>query len=140
MPENNFLALAHTLQQSTSLDHSLAEMLSGLKKSVEQEYLQKIHAAADAEKAFTVEHPPREVTLLRALAPFTDEKGRSQLDRLSQSLLFLHSLQHVQQRVQTLSSGSLLETRSAGGQSSPLSAHSAQMAGLLLTLALAERF
>ena len=42
MPENNFLALAHTLQQSTSLDHSLAEMLSGLKKSVEQEYLQKI--------------------------------------------------------------------------------------------------
>ena len=140
MPENNFLALAHTLQQSTSLDHSLAEMLSGLKKSVEQEYLQKIHAAADAEKAFTVEHPPREVTLLRALAPFTDEKGRSQLDRLSQSLLFLHSLQHVQQRVQSLSSDNLLEARSVDGQSPAPSAHSVQMAGLLLTLALAERF
>lgn len=140
MPENNFLALAHTLQQSTVLDHSLAEMLAGLKKSVEQEYLQKIHAAADAEKAFTVEHPPKEVTLLRALAPFTDEKGRTQLERLSQSLLFLHSLQHVNQRVQTFSSGSLLEARSADGQSPVSSAQSAQMAGLLLTLALAERF
>lgn len=142
MSENTLYSLAKTLQQTDDLEQTLSRLLSGLRESVETEYLQKIRTAADAEKTFTIEHPPREVTLLRALSAFADPKGQDQIDRMTRSLLFLHSLQRIQQDVQTLSSEPLLETRSIEGTSpEPLpSARSTQMAGLLLTLALAERF
>lgn len=140
MPENNLYSLARSLQKTDSLQQAISQMLSGIRESVENDYLQKIRFAADAEKAFAVEHPPREVTLLRALSAFTDENGRSQIDRMTQSLLFLHSLQHVHQHVQTLSDGNLLEVRSAESGEEPPSLHSTQLAGLLLTIALTEKF
>ena len=142
MPENTIYTLARSLQQTSGLEQSLNQMLSALKSTVESDYLQKIRTAAKNEKAFSVEHPPREVTLLRALSAFTDDKGREQLDRMTQSLLFLHTMQHNQQNVQELSSGNLLAARSAEGQPAEEfpSARSAQLAGLLLTLALTERF
>lgn len=140
MPENTIYTLARTLQQTNGLEKSLQQMLSGLRENIEKEYLQKIQDAADSEKTFAIEHPPREVTLLRALSAFTDDTGKEQLDRMTQSLLFLHTFQQIQRTVQDITAGNLLETRSADGQPEPPSAHSAQMAGLLLTLALAERF
>ena len=142
MTENTLYTLARSLQQTSGLEQNLQEMLSSLKGTIESDYLQKIRTAAKSEKAFSVEHPPREVTLLRALSAFTDDRGREQLDRMTQSLLFLHTMQHIQQNVQELSSGNLLAARSAeGGPAEDLpSARSAQMAGLLLTLAMMERF
>ena len=142
MPENTIYTLARSLQQTSGLEQNLNQMLSALKSTVESDYLQKIRTAAKHEKAFSVEHPPREVTLLRALSAFTNDKGREQLDRMTQSLLFLHTMQHIQQNVQELSSGNLLAARSAEGQPAEEfpSARSAQLAGLLLTLALTERF
>ena len=141
MTENTLYTLARSLQQTSGLEQNLQQMLSSLKGTIESDYLQKIRTAAKSEKAFSVEHPPREVTLLRALSAFTDDRGREQLDRMTQSLLFLHTMQHIQQNVQELSSGNLLAARSAeGGPTEDLpSARSAQMAGLLLTLAMMER-
>ncbi len=136
--ESNLYSLARTLQQTDTLEQKLSQLLSGLQESVEQDYLHKINLAADSEKAFAVEHPPREVTLLRALSAYADDAGRLQIERISQSLLFLHSLQHIEQNVSALSSPQL-EARSAEGQELP-SVHSARAAGLLLALALAERF
>ena len=140
MSENNLYTLARSLQKTDSLQQDLSRMLSDLRESVEKDYLQKIRLAADAEKSLAVEHPPREVTLLRALSAFTDENGKEQIDRLSQSLLFLHTLRHIHQNVQTLSSGNLLEARNAGSSEEMPAPHSAQMAGFLLTLALMETF
>lgn len=140
MPENTIYTLARTLQQTNGLEQSLQQMLSGLRENIEKEYLQKIQDAADSEKTFAIEHPPREVTLLRALSAFTDDTGKEQLERMTQSLLFLHTFQQIQRNVQDITAGNLLETRSAEGQPELPSARSAQMAGLLLTLALAERF
>ena len=142
MTENTLYTLARSLQQTCGVEQNLQQMLSSLKGTIESDYLQKIRTAAKSEKAFSVEHPPREVTLLRALSAFTDDRGREQLDRMTQSLLFLHTMQHIQQNVQELSSGNLLAARSAeGGPAEDLSsARSAQMAGLLLTLAMMERF
>ena len=142
MTENTLYTLARSLQQTSGLEQNLQQMLSSLKGTIESDYLQKIRTAAKSEKAFSVEHPPREVTLLRALSAFTDDRGKEQLDRMTQSLLFLHTMQHIQQNVQELSSGNLLAARSAeGGPAEDLpSARSAQMAGLLLTLAMMERF
>ena len=140
MSENNLYSLARSLQKTDSLQQTISQMLSDIRESVENDYLQKIRFAADAEKTFAVEHPPREVTLLRALSAFADENGRSQIDRMTQSLLFLHSLQHVHQHVQALSDGNLLEVRSAESGEELPSFHSAQLAGLLLTIALTEKF
>ena len=142
MTENTIYALAHSLQQTSGLEQELNQMLSSLQSTIETNYLQKIRTAARTEKSFSVEHPPKEVTLLRALSAFADENGRNHIDRMAQSLLFLHSLQKIQQNVQTLSSTNLLEARSADGKTAENlpSPHAARLAGILLTLALAEQF
>ena len=141
MSENTIYTLAKTLQQTNGLEQDFSKMLSSLRDTVEKEYLLKIRSAADSEKNFSVEHPPREVTLLRALSAFMDDSGKEQIDRLSRSLLFLHTLQHVQRGVEgCVSTGNLLEARSAEGSTDLPSANSARMAGLLLTLALADNF
>ena len=142
MPENTLYTLARSLQNTNHLQRDFSEMLSSLQHTIETEYLQKIRTAARNEKSFSVEHPPKEVTLLRALSAFTDETGRDQIERMTQSLLFLHTMQQIRQDVQTFSSGNLLEARSAEGlpaEELP-SARSVQMAGLLLTLAMLEHF
>ena len=141
MSENTVYTLAKTLQKTDGLEKDFAQMLSALRDTVEKEYLLKIRSAANAETAFAKEHPPKEVTL-RALSAFMDEGGRAQLDRMTKGLMFLHTLQRVQRGVADFSEGNLLAARSAeGGAPEDLpSAQSARMAGLLLTLALAEQF
>lgn len=143
MSENTVYALAKTLQNTSALEQDFSQMLSALRNNIEKEYLLKIRSAADQERSFAVEHPPREVTLLRALSAFADDNGRQQIDRMTHNLLFLHALQQVQRRVDDFSSaGSLLEARSADGtmDADPPSVHSARMAGLLLALTLADQF
>ena len=142
MSENTVYTLAKTLQKTDGLEKDFSEMLSGLRDTIETEYLLKIRSAANSEKAFAVEHPPREVTLLRAMSAFMDEDGKRQIDRMTKSLLFLHTMQHIQRGVEDFSAGNLLEARSAeGGTPEDLpSPQSAKMAGLLLTLALADQF
>ena len=142
MSENTVYTLAKTLQKTDGLEKDFSEMLSSLRDTIEKEYLLKIRSAANSEKAFAVEHPPREVTLLRAMSAFMDEDGKRQIDRMTKSLLFLHTMQHIQRGVEDFSAGNLLEARSAeGGTPEDLpSPQSAKMAGLLLTLALADQF
>ena len=143
MSENTVYTLAKTLQNTSALEKDFSQMLSALQNNIEKEYLLKIRSAADQERAFAVEHPPREVTLLRALSAFADDNGRQQIDRMTRSLLFLHTLQQVQRRVDDFSlTGNLLEARSADGTKDPdpPSARSARMAGLLLALTLADQF
>lgn len=142
MPENTVFNLARSLQQTNGLEQDFNQMLSSLRDTVEKEYLLKIRSAAHSEKNFAVENPPREVTLLRAMSSFADERGKEQIERLTQGLLFLHTMQHIQQSVEgCVSGGHILEARSAEGAPEEMpSSHSARMAGLLLTLALADQF
>lgn len=116
MSENTVYTLAKTLQKTDGLEKDFAQMLSALRDTVEKEYLLKIRSAANAETAFAKEHPPKEVTLLRALSAFMDEGGRAQLDRMTKGLMFLHTLQHVQRGVADFSEGNLLAARSARGR------------------------
>ena len=141
MSESTVYALAQTLQKTDGLEKDFSQMLSSLQDTIEKEYLFKIRSAANNEKAFAKEHPPKEVTLLRAMSAFMDEGGKRQLDQMANGLLFLHTLQHIQRGVADFSEGNLLAARSAeGGTAEELpSMQSARMAGLLLTLALAEQ-
>ena len=142
MAENTVYSLAKSLQHTDGLERDFSQMLSALRDTIEKDYLLKIRSAADTEKAFAVEHPPREVTLLRALSAFMDENGKQQIDRMTRSLLFLHSMQHVQRSMEDFTAGNLLEARSTDTSvdANPPSAQSARMAGLFLALALADQF
>lgn len=143
MSERTVYSIAKTLQNTTALEEYLSQMLSVFRDTIEKDYLLKIRSAADREKAFAMEHPPREVTLLRAMSAFADENGKQQIRRMTQSLLFVHTLQQIRQSVETLGQNdTLLAARSADGSmdSDPPSVQSARMAGLMLALALAERF
>ena len=71
MEENNVFHLAKILQNTDSARNELQTFLQAMQTRVEQDYLQKIQAAAALQQADAVEHPPREVTLLRALGAFT---------------------------------------------------------------------
>lgn len=142
MSEHTVYALAKTLQQTDGLERDLSQTISSLRETIEQEYLQKIRSAAHLEKSLAVEHPPREVTLLRAISAFLDDTGKQQIDRMTNGLLFLHTMQHIRQDISALSDGTLLEARSAAASvgEAPPSAPAAQMAGLLLALALSDQF
>lgn len=143
MSEHAMYSLAKTLQNTNGLERELGNMLSGFRDTLEKDYLLKIRSAADFEKNLAHAHPPREVTLLRALSAYMDEGGRQQVDRMAKSLLFLHTMQQIRQDVSALSVGNLLEARSAEGAAEAeeaLSPQSAQLAGLLMAMALAEEF
>ncbi len=141
MERNLIYELAKTLQKTDGLEKDFLEMSTSLREAIEKNYIQKIQMAAGNQKAFAVEHPPKEVTLLRAIAPFLEEGSRKQLHELTRSLLFMHSLQGVNQSVASLTQdGGLIAARSADGTGEDLNPQAAQIAGLLMSIALMDKF
>jgi len=142
MEQNMVYELAKTLQQTEGLEKDFLEMATSLREAIEKNYVQKIQLAAGDQKAFAVEHPPKEVTLLRAIAPFLDESGRGQINNITRSLLMMHTLQNVNQSVEHLTQdGALIGVRSNDGSPEEnLSPQSAKLAGLFLALALVDKF
>lgn len=77
----------------------------------------KIQAAAALQQADAVEHPPREVTLLRALRAFTDDAGKSRLDEICRSLMLFHTMGQIRQNVAySLEEGNELAVRDRSGE------------------------
>ncbi|WP_313529687.1 hypothetical protein [Anaerotignum sp.] len=141
MERNMVYEIAKTLQQTEGLERDFLEMATSLREAIEKNYVQKIQLAAGDQKAFAVEHPPKEVTLLRALAPFLDENGRGQIGEITRSLLFMHTLQSVNQSVSNIAQdGGLIAARSSDGATENLNPQTAKIAGLLMTLALVDKF
>lgn len=141
MSEHAVYSLAKTLQNTNGLERELGNVLSGFRDTLEKDYLLKIRSAADFEKNLAHSHPPREVTLLRALSAYMDESGKQQVARMTKSLLFLHTMQQIRQDVSALSAGNLLEARSADANAEgeePLSPQATQLAALLMAMTLAE--
>ncbi|NCC16614.1 MAG: hypothetical protein EOM28_09745 [Clostridia bacterium] len=141
MERNLIYELTKTLQQTEGLERDFQEMTTSLREAIERNYIQKIQLAAGDQKAFAVEHPPKEVTLLRAIAPFLDEKGRGQITDITRSLLFAHTLQNVNENVTSLAQdGALIAARSSDGTGENLNPQAAKIAGLLLSIALMDKF
>lgn len=139
MEENNVFHLARVLENTNSARNELQTFLHAMQTRVEQDYLQKIQAAADIQRADAVEHPPREVTLLRALQAFTDDAGKQQLDEVCRSLMLVHTMGQIRKNVTySLTEGSPLTARDRSGEAAP-SPQAVRMAGLLMMLSLAER-
>lgn len=141
MERNMVYELAKTLQHTDGLERDFQEMASSLRDVIEKNYIQKIQMAAGTQKALAVEHPPKEVTLLRAIAPFLNENGKGQMQELSRSLLIMHTLQNVNSSVASITEdGALLAARSSDGAFENLDPQSAKIAGLLMALAVVEKF
>ena len=134
MEENNVFHLAKVLQNTDNARNELHTFLQAMQTRVEQDYLQKIQAAAAMQQADAVEHPPREVTLLRALRAFTDDAGKSRLDEICRSLMLFHTMAY------SLAEGSPLAVRDRSGEESCApSPQTVRMAGLLMMLSLTDR-
>ena len=143
MEKNTIYHLAKTLQNTKEIQDVFSNLQHTIYDMVEKNYLQKIQTAARTERDMTIEHPSKEVTLLRAFAPFTDEKGQKRIQELCRNMLFLQAMGNIQQNVAQLTEKELLlAARSAGNtsQESLPSPASAQLAGILMTWTLFSEF
>ncbi len=143
MKENTLYNLAQTLQNNDFAKQETSTFLEAIHQKMEQEYLCKIRSAASAQKDAATKHPPKEVTLLRAVSPFLDTAGQQRMDMLCRTLMLRHTVSQIAENVQNLSAdGSFLETRSQqnGENTSALSPQAVQTAGLLTILSLLQEF
>ena len=115
--------------------------LDEIRDTIQKKYLQKLHATANQRQNAVMEHPPKEVTLLRAMKAFTNDTGKQQMDNMIQALLFLQTIQNINQDVSLLleNKEQTLQAMEADQSAAPLSFDNhTRMTGLLVTLALAN--
>lgn len=140
MEKNDIYELSQILNQN-GLGNDFSQIAATLRDTIQKKYIQKLHAAANVRQNDVVEHPSKEVTLLRAMKAFTNENGKQQMDHIIQSLLFLQSIQNVNQDVSYLLANreQTLQAMGADQSSTPIQFdNSTRMTGLLITLALAN--
>ncbi len=141
MENNDIYELSQLLGNQNGLGNDFSQVMTTLRETLQKKYIQKLHAAAQARQNDVIEHPSREVTLLRAMKAFTNESGKQQMDNMIQALLFLQSIQNVGQDVSYLLANKeqTLQAMGADQASAPIQFDSTtRMTGLLLTLALAN--
>lgn len=143
MKENSLYHLAQTLQNNDFAKQETSDFLQAIKQKMEQEYFCEIRTAASAQKDAAIAHPPKEVTLLRAISPFLDNQGQQQINLLCRTLMLRHTVSQITENVQNLSvDGSFLEARSQqnGENNTALSPQAIQTAGLLTILSVLQEF
>lgn len=141
MERNAVSEISRLLGNQEELELSFSQILESFQEVLNKQYVQKIHSAARAEHDMVLSHPPKEVTLLRALRAFTDEGGKSNLDQAIQGVFLLQTLQHINKSVSAISQNQeqCLQTMSneGGSQETPeILQENPQLAGLLLSLSL----
>ena len=144
MDYNAVCEISRLLGNQEELQLSFSQMLESFQEVLNKQYVQKIHSAARAEHDIVTSHPPREVTLLRALQAFTDEGGKSCLNQAINSVFFLQTLRHINESVSNISQNQeqCLQTMSnegSNGDAPPILRENPQLAGLLLSLSLLQQ-
>jgi len=144
MNHNAVYEISRLLGNQEELSLSFSQIIESFQEVLNKQYVQKIHSAARAEHDVVVSHPPREVSLLRALRAFTDDSGKGFLDQAINSVFLMQTIQHINQDVTTLSQSQeqCLQTMSSEGNTNeipPLLQENPQLAGLLLSLSLFQQ-
>ncbi len=143
MAKNELYELTRLIEDRGGLGNDFTQIMEQFRETLNKKYVTKIHAAANAQQDAVVEHPPKEVTLLRAMRAFSDETGKEKMDNIIQMLLFMNTVQNINEKVNDLSkrNNQMLQTMSTDGtppDEPEFSESSTKIAGLLLTLALAK--
>ncbi len=142
MDPDAFYRLAASLNDTDAMRRQITAALSTLQNSFKDAYFPALQEAAERQRISAMEHPPKEVTLLRALSAFADPQDRQRLEQLAGTWLRIHSMQNIGTLCRSLTQrNDLIAARSAEDtpQTSPLSAQAVQMAGVLLALTLWEQ-
>lgn len=143
MEKSELYDLARLIDNKEGLGNDFSNVMDLFRDTLQKKYVSKIHAAANAQEEAVVEHPSKEVTLLRAMRAFTEESKRGQMDQMIQMILFMNKAKNVNETVSELTKGNnqMLQTMSSDGtppEKPEVSESSTKIAGLLLTLALAK--
>lgn len=143
MEKNDIYELSHLLGNQDGLGKDFAQLMHAFQETLQQKYIQRLHTTAKQRQNEVIEHPSKEVTLLRAMRAFTNDNGKQQMDSMIQSLLFLQAIQNINQDVTSFLENreSTLQAMGADNAQAPAtfpSDENARMTGLLLTLALAN--
>jgi len=141
MENNDIYELSQLLGNQNGLESDFSQIMTTLRETLQKKYIKKLHATASARQNDVIEHPPREVTLLRAMKAFTNDSGKQQMDNMIQALLFLQSIQNVGQDVSFLLANKeqTLQAMGADQATAPIQFDTTtRMTGLLITLALAN--
>ena len=143
MAKNELYELTRLIEDREGLQNDFTKVMELFRETLHKKYVTKIHAAANAQQDAVVEHPPKEVTLLRAMRAFTDETGQDKMDNIIQTLLFMNTVRNINEKVSDLTEGKnqMLQTMSSEGNlpaEPEFSENSTRITGLLLTLALAK--
>ena len=141
MEKNDIYELSRLLGNKDGLENDFSQIMTMFRDTIQKKYLQKLHATANQRQNAVMEHPPKEVTLLRAMKAFTNDTGKQQMDNIIQALLFLQTIQNINQDVSLLleNKEQTLQAMEADQSAAPLSFDNhIRMTGLLVTLALAN--
>ena len=141
MEKNDIYELSRLLGNKDGLENDFSQIMTMFRDTIQKKYLQKLHATANQRQNAVMEHPPKEVTLLRAMKAFTNDTGKQQMDNMIQALLFLQTIQNINQDVSLLleNKEQTLQAMEADQSAAPLSFDNhTRMRGLLVTLALAN--
>ena len=141
MEKNDIYELSQLLGNQNGLENDFSQIITTLKDTLQKKYIQKLHNTANETQNAVIEHPPREVTLLRAMKAFTNDTGKQQMDNMIQALLFLQSIQNVGQDVSYLLANKEQTLQAMGADQSAIPIQfdtTTRMTGLLITLALAN--
>lgn len=135
---NQILELTRLFENPDALSADLTDAMNSIRESLQKNYLRRLHAAANEQKTQTREHPPREVTLLRALKQFAGDNA-SAMDQVIDTLLFLTAFQNMQTELKAVKHRPRYTMRAnEEGEAAP-AADATDLTGLLLTLAFFEK-
>lgn len=138
---NQLYELTRMIDDKESMESDLSEIFANLREMVQKKYVHKLHHVVETQQRQVTEHPPREVTLLRALREFTTEDQRKNLDRMIDMTMMMNTATKMRKDL-----GAIAE-RTKPTQSLPGDVHarenedqslqtSAGVTNILLTLAL----
>ena len=141
MPEkNDILELAKIISKREGLEQDFFNSIENFRENLQKKYINKIHIAADKKKEAINSLPSKEVALMRAIRPFTNEKNKRQMDRAIDVFMMMNAIKTIQSDVFEITSNekTIRNMSNDGDDEYSNLSSSAKVSGILMTLALAK--
>lgn len=140
--KNGIYEITKLIGDKEGFEQDFSDIINSFKETLQKKYLSKLHSVANAQQSAVVEHPPKEVTLLRALREFTDESNKGQMNQMIDIMLFMNTVQNIQSNLSSLTQSHAQTIHQMSNGDEPAEPDTfqsnAQIAGILLTMALAK--
>lgn len=88
---NQLYELTRMIDDKDKMQSDFSEILFALKEMLQKKYIHKLHHVVGQEQEHIKSHPPREVTLLRALREFTPYEQKGQMDKMIEMAMMMNT-------------------------------------------------